>query len=233
MLVKRKVARKNPFRKPSEKKLIKSQFRNFILEQNHPCMMAQSVFSQDQVDLHVYEDFGSKQTAAVILKDLEAYLKNYNFESNSFFTFIAVFKNEKIDSEIDFEQKLWKQLSMLHQLDTIPWDREVSTDPQSKDFSFSLLGRAFYIVGLHPDSSRMARQSPYPAMVFNLHWQFEKLREMGSYETVRDKIRERDIKLQGSINPMMEDFGENSEARQYSGRKVGEEWKCPFLHSKV
>jgi FPC/CPF motif-containing protein YcgG len=31
---------------------------------------------------------------------------------------------------------------------------------------------------------------------------------------------------------MLEDFGENSEARQYSGRKVGEEWKCPFLHGK-
>jgi uncharacterized protein len=58
------------------------------------------------------------------------------------------------------------------------------------------------------------------------------LREMGSYHTVRDKIRDRDTQLQGNINPMLEDFGESSEAKQYSGRKVGEEWKCPFLNSK-
>ena len=74
----------------------------------------------------------------------------------------------------------------------------------------------------------MARQSPFPAIVFNLHWQFEKLREMGNYQVVRDRIRQRDEELQGTINPMMEDFGEGSEAKQYSGRKVGKEWKCPF-----
>ena len=55
---------------------------------------------------------------------------------------------------------------------------------------------------------------------------------MGAFNTVRNKIRERDIELQGNINPMLEDFGENSEARQYSGRKVEEEWKCPFHRKK-
>src|SRR5690606_40704217 len=107
------------------------------------------------------------------------------------------------------------------------------SDPENDNFSFSLGGKAFYMVGLHPNSSRKARQSPVPAIAFNLHWQFEKLREMGAYYTVRDKIRERDKDLQGSINPMLEDFGETSEARQYSGRKVGEEWKCPFLSGKI
>jgi len=69
-------------------------------------------------------------------------------------------------------------------------------------------------------------------MGFNLHWQFEKLREMGVYHKVRDKIRKRDTALQGNINPMLADFGDSSEAKQYSGRKVGGKWKCPF-HSKL
>ncbi|MEP6902345.1 MAG: YqcI/YcgG family protein, partial [Actinomycetota bacterium] len=29
-------------------------------------------------------------------------------------------------------------------------------------------------------------------------------------------------------NPNLSDFGTQSEARQYSGRAVEHEWKCPF-----
>lgn len=210
----------------------KSEFREFIIDKNHPCLMAQTVFSMDKVDFKVYKDFGSKSAARKILSDLKKYLSNYDFNSNDFFTFIAAFPDRLDFSEKQFEDLLWKQLEFLHEVDDQPWDPTVSDDPNDKKFSFSLAGKAFYIVGLHPQSSRKARQSPTPALTFNLHWQFEKLREMGSYQTVRDKIRERDIELQGSINPMLQDFGDRSEARQYSGRKVGDEWKCPFLQGK-
>lgn len=210
----------------------KQDFDQFVLEKDHPCVMAQTVFSMDQVDYHEYGNFGTRETAKNILKDLKEYIANYDFDSNEFFSFLAVFKDRKEYTEKEYEDTLWQQLQYLHEVDDSPWDKNVSPDPDSNNFSFSLGGRAFYMVGLHPNSSRKARQSPYPAIAFNLHWQFEKLREMGTYQTVRDKIRERDIELQGDINPMLEDFGEKSEARQYSGRKVGEEWKCPFLHHK-
>ena len=197
-------------------KKIKAEFEDFIINKNHPCVMAQTVFSMDKVDFHVYDNFGSKNTATKILKDLKQYIAKYDFESKQFFTFMAVFKGRKSFTEKQFEEILWKQLDFLHEVDTDAWDPAVSNDPENKDFSFSLGGKAFYMVGLHPNSSRMARQTPYPAIAFNLHWQFEKLREMGTYEVVRDKIRERDTELQGNINPVLQDFGENSEARQYS-----------------
>ncbi|WP_373055774.1 guanitoxin biosynthesis heme-dependent pre-guanitoxin N-hydroxylase GntA [Zunongwangia sp. H14] len=215
----------------SEKKM-EQEFQDFIIKDNHPCVMAQTVFSMDHVDFHAYENFGSKQAAREILRDLKIYIDNYDFESNDFFTFMAAFKGRKNFTEEQFEQLLWKQLQFLHETDDAAWDPNVSKDPESEKFSFSLGGKAFYMVGLHPNSSRKARQSPFPTIAFNLHWQFEKLRDMGTYQTVRDKIRERDTELQGNINPMLEDFGKNSEARQYSGRKVGEEWKCPFLNQK-
>jgi FPC/CPF motif-containing protein YcgG len=41
-------------------------------------------------------------------------------------------------------------------------------------------------------------------------------------------VREREIALQGSLNPNLADFGERSEARQYSGRAVEDQWRCPF-----
>jgi FPC/CPF motif-containing protein YcgG len=56
---------------------------------------------------------------------------------------------------------------------------------------------------------------------------------------MQETIRARDLELQGSINPMLSDFGVDSEARQYSGRAVEENWqapfkavegKCPFAH---
>jgi FPC/CPF motif-containing protein YcgG len=34
--------------------------------------------------------------------------------------------------------------------------------------------------------------------------------------------------FQGSINPMLKNFGEGSEASQYSGRAVSDTWACPF-----
>ncbi|MFZ0491008.1 MAG: guanitoxin biosynthesis heme-dependent pre-guanitoxin N-hydroxylase GntA [Salegentibacter sp.] len=220
--------KKKPLQNPEEN--LRKEFEKFVIKNDHPCLMAQTVFSMDQVDFHVYEDFGSAKTARKILDDLKNYLKNYDFESNDFFTFIAAFRGKKDYSEEQFEQLLWKQLQLLHEADDQEWDKAVSDDPENNNFSFSLAGKAFYMVGMHPHSSRKARQSPVPALAFNLHWQFEKLREMGTYQTVRDKIRERDTELQGDINPMLQDFGENSEARQYSGRKVDGDWKCPFHH---
>ena len=207
---------------------IKAEYAEFILENEHPCIMAKTIFAMDQFTLKTYEDFGSMEASARLLKDLKDYIEAYDFESNDFKTFLAVFPNSPEYSEISFEELLWKQLSNIHKLDNEQWDPAVSDDPNDENFSFSIAGKAFYVVGLHPNSSRKARQSPYTTLTFNLHWQFEKLREMGTYQKVRDRIRDRDVALQGSINPMLEDFGNNSEAKQYSGRKVDKEWKCPF-----
>lgn len=46
---------------------------------------------------------------------------------------------------------------------------------------------------------------------------------------MRTKIRERDIKYSGSVNPMVNDFGEDSEALQYSGRETYGHISLPFI----
>jgi hypothetical protein len=209
-----------------------SDFTNFIIRDDHPCVMAQSVFELDHVDLHTYTGFGSKTAAVAILEDLKVYIANYDFDSNDFYTFLAIFEDEGDRNEQQFEDNLWQQLGHLHEADDQEWDKQVSQDPKDEGFSFSLAGRAFYIVGLHTNSSRRARQAPHTAMAFNLHWQFERLREMGTYKRVRDTIRRRDRKLQGGINPMLADYGTHSEARQYSGRQIDPSWECPFSHQK-
>ncbi|SDS74631.1 hypothetical protein SAMN04487764_2954 [Gillisia sp. Hel1_33_143] len=207
---------------------IKQEYEDWIVGKDHPCVMAQTVFSQDTVKTIEYYNFNSETTTKSLLEDLESYINDYDFESNQFQSLVAVFPDLTVESEKEFELLLWEQLYNIEKIDNQPWDSSVSRDPNDDNFSFSIAGHAFYIVGMHPNSSRLARQSPYPSIAFNLHNQFEKLREMGAYEKVRDKIRERDMELQGSVNPMLEDFGESSEAKQYSGRAVGGDWVCPF-----
>ena len=64
--------------------------------------------------------------------------------------------------------------------------------------------------------------------MFNPRDQFTSLREQGKFERMQEVVRDREIALQGSLNPSLSDFGSESEARQYAGRLVERNWRCPF-----
>lgn len=211
--------------------VIENQYKDFILGGGHPCIMAQAMFKMDKFHLKVYQDMNDFGSLKILISDLNEFISQYDFEGTGFESFLAVYPDNKFNDEVSFENNLWNTLQKLHELDECEWDQRVSDDPDNPYFSFSLNGRAFYIIGMHPASSRMARKTPYTTIVFNLHWQFEKLREIGTYQKVRDTIRKNDEGLQGYINPVLKDFGDDSETRQYSGRNVEDEWKCPF-HKK-
>lgn len=212
---------------------IKEQVIDFIKGNDHPCLSAQSVVNNDSFDIGAYNYLGTSASASAMAKDLTLFIKNRGAVESRFASFLAVFQYPEKIGERTFELLLWKQLELLNAIDKCDWDESVSSDPEDPKFSFSFGGKAFYIIGLHPGSGRLARQFPYPTLVFNLHEQFEALREDGYYNKMRDMIRSRDKKLQGSINEMVEDHGMSSEAKQYSGRKVDESWKCPFLNNKL
>lgn len=214
----------------TDHKNIETKFSAFVQEGAHPCIMAKSVFKMKNYDMHTYGDMHTPECITTLLDDIKTYISNVKHDTMEFRSFIAVFPNNHFSDEVSFENALWKTLQSLHDADPSEWDATVSHNPEDAEFSFSLHGKAFYVIGMHPASSRMARQAPYTALTFNLHSQFEKLRSMGTYEKVRDMIRQNDKNLQGSINPVLKDFGDDSESRQYSGRNVEDAWKCPFHH---
>jgi FPC/CPF motif-containing protein YcgG len=150
--------------------------------------------------------------------------------NSDYTTFVAIFEHPRETDEIQFEDLLWQQLRALHQRDALhfDWDPNVRSDPADPHFSFSFGGQALYVIGMHSNSSREARRFPWPALVFNPHEQFERLRADGKWKRMQETIRGRDLELQGTINPMLSDFGQQSEARQYSGRAVEEDWRAPF-----
>jgi hypothetical protein len=54
------------------------------------------------------------------------------------------------------------------------------------------------------------------------------MKETNSYEKMKVIVRKRDLAFAGSVNPMLTDFGEVSEAAQYSGKLHDSNWKCPL-----
>lgn len=203
------------------------QFRHYINSDQFPCIMGKSLAQNSQIDFHRYSAIADEGCTVHLLSDLLNYTRAVE-GSKRYYSFIAAFPDLKVKSELQFENLLWRQLQLLHDLDEAAWDETVESDPEHQNFSFSVGGNAFYVIGVHPKSSRMARRAPAPALVFNLHAQFENLRRKGIYHQVQKQIRDNDRQIQGSINPMLDDFGNSSEARQYSGRQVSNSWKCPF-----
>lgn len=145
-------------------------------------------------------------------------------------TFVATFDGPHDLTEEDFERLLWRQLQQMHDRDAgrHPWSSMVDPDPRSARFGFSIGGHPFFVVGLHPNSSRYSRRFAYPALAFNSHVQFERMKSSGAYGRIQQAVRAAELRLQGSVNPSIADFGQRSEAPQYSGRLVGDDWRCPF-----
>lgn len=206
-------------------------FRNFVKSDEFPCIGAKSAMVRDQL---VIAEFGDIDSAAGDIKlrlALEDFINELDLASPVVQSFVAIFTGPGNLSETEFERALWNRLQSLHNLDVVEgrgWAENAERDPQSAHFSMGLLGEAFFVIGLHPNASRPARRFQYPALVFNSHEQFERLRQDGRFEKMKQIIRERDEALAGSINPMLADYGNGSEAAQYSGREVGPDWKCPF-----
>jgi len=196
---------------------------------DYPCVGAKASLNSNEYRLGIYGELGEHTTTQNLGADLRKYIQETEESQSDYLTLIAVFTDEG-HSEIGFEKKLWSQIQMLHDSEKgkRKWDPHVSNDPEDPNFSFSYDGTAFFIVGLHPNASRKARRFPFTALAFNLHRQFVKLRDNDQFERMRDIIRTRDLAYDGSMNPMLEDFGKASEAAQYSGRKTEKNWKCPF-----
>lgn len=194
---------------------------------DYPCLGAKSVFHRDAVTVRAYDTLGTAPTAALLLSDLTAFAAA-GIPARGFASFLAAFRGPVITQEAQFERLLWRQLDLLAAADPVPWNHEVSADPANPHFAFSVAGTAFFVVGMHPAASRLARRTDFPVLVFNPHQQFEELRRAGRYDRMRDTIRRRDRAWQGSVNPMVTDHGAESEARQYAGRCVPAQWRAPF-----
>lgn len=211
------------------------QFENLIRGPSFPCVGAKSALATGNMEFVVARDLTSAWNDLKIHEALMAWAKR-DLSADQLRSLVVIFDGPTDLDERQFEQAMWERLQSMSDKDA--WlaqkpDPNVSSNPAEPDFSLSFGGRAFFVVGLHPHASRPARRFPKPSLVFNLHEQFEWLRESGVYERMRERILQRDKSLAGDLNPMLARHGETSEARQYSGRAVEPDWACPFRRGQV
>ena len=208
-----------------------ADFRAFVNDPEFPCVGAKSALARGSLEVVVCHSIQSAWDDLRIHRSLMAWSKDYASDPEGFRSIAFLFREPGALNEKTFEAALWDRIQSLADKDE--WlgqkrDPAVSNDPADPHFGLSFGGQAYFVVGLHPAASRPARRFRVPAMVFNLHDQFEQLRAEGRYERMREAILKRDVDLAGSINPMLARHGEVSEARQYSGRAVDDEWTCPY-----
>ncbi len=204
-------------------------FKKFLERRAYPCLGAKSALSRNALEYFCAQDICQPSEDQRITSRLQLFAANAQ-QDDVFLSIAVFFASSPHLSELEFEQALWRRLRAIHEIDRAHhgWDTRVSADSASRDFSMSVGSKGFFVVGLHPRASRLARRFQCPVIVFNLHSQFVQLRADGRYEKLSSTIIARDIMFSGSSNPVLANYGERSEARQYSGRRVEEDWVCPF-----
>ena len=207
-----------------------NEFKSYIGNKGFACVAAKAALAKQQLHAMVVEHIACPVSDKSILDYLYAFVDEYRNSEDLYHSAAIIFKQPQQTSEAMFEELLWQRLQSLSDMDAqlYEYDKRVQCDPSSPDFSFSLKEEAFFIIGLHPNSSRQARQFQYPAIVFNPHKQFQQLKQTGKYRHLQHAVRKRDVALSGTINPMLQDFGAQSEVYQYSGRVYNSSWECPL-----
>ena len=206
-------------------------YSDFISNKAFPCVAAKTALNCRQLNCLVVNHLADPKDDARILDFLYQFVDTYRQSEKLYHSAAIIFRGPEHPDEAEFEDLFWQRMQALSNLDArrYGYDPRVVADPALPEFSFSLKEEAFFVIGLHPGSSRRARQFQYPTLVFNAHQQFEQIRTNGSYDRLRDTIRGRDLAYSGSVNPMLRNFGAGSEAHQYTGSFHDDAWQCPFL----
>jgi FPC/CPF motif-containing protein YcgG len=209
---------------------VRAAIDQWIKGDDFSCLAAKAAVRRGLLTHAVVGPLGGGDTTVALHEHLEGFVADRLNPQENFATFVAVFDGPMELTEEEFETVLWGQLEALHEYDSrkYGWAPGVDVDPESPHFAFSVAEHPFFVVGMHDRASRISRRFHFPALAFNSHHQFNRLKNNGVYFGLQRRIRTRELRLQQSINPNLSEFGDSSEARQYSGRTTEAEWKCPF-----
>jgi FPC/CPF motif-containing protein YcgG len=207
------------------------EYFEYLNNKTYPCVGAKAALARHHIKCMVAHDMTSAIEDNSILKFLYEFVDEYRTADELYHSAVIIFQQPLLINEELFDRLMWERLQSLHDLDAVnySYDKRVDSDPASSKFSFSLKEESFFIIGMHSGNSRESRKFKYPALAFNPHDQFERLRALDRYEHLKDLIRKRDVEYSGSVNPMLRDFGTSSEVYQYSGRQYPNNWHCPLI----
>ncbi len=210
------------------------QFVSLIRNPAFPCVGAKSAIGRGTYRIGLHDAMGTASATGTLYEHLRRFVAEQDSERGTlpppFTTYAAIFDGPFIGSEVEAHNLIWTQLQMLRDIDSVsnPYALDASSEVENPNFAMSVCRRAFFVVGLNPCASRWSRRFAYPALVFNAHFQFQELRKRNIFGKIQLEIRNRDVRLQKSLNPNLSDHGTVSEALQYSGMPVSDIRRCPF-----
>jgi FPC/CPF motif-containing protein YcgG len=211
---------------------LQQEFFGFLEDKGFPCVGAKSAHASKTIETFTARDIRSAYDDLAIHQQLSAFSASLKGGAvKGFRSFAVLFQTPRKLTEQVFDALLWERLQSLRDKDrwlSYQYDPRVERDPRSPDFAFSIGGEGYFVVGMHPGASRASRRTPMPILVFNPFAQFEQLREEGRYDRMSQVIRARDEAVCGSPNPMLANHGDDTAAKQFSGRLLGEDWVCPL-----
>lgn len=193
-------------------------WRDWIESDQFGCLAARSSLHRRQAYFLRVGGFGASGQRRVLaaLAELAGIVARPESETN---TLIAAFDESPALSAAQFHDRFWTFLRDLRDADRTAGFGKAegySSDPQAPNFALSIAGEPYFAVGLTPASGRISRRAPGSAVAFNSHRQFARLRATGRYGGLQAQIRRRELRIQGSINPTLGEFGVNSDAPQYT-----------------
>ncbi len=210
---------------------VNTAIADLLNQKDYPCVAAVAALHDAQLRVGLYSGLGSGVSSKKLASDLTRFKAEQTVTKLPYLSFWAVFDGVAPASEKAYEEAMWSELSLLSKSspEAARWDPKFSSDPADKNFCFCFAGDAYFIVGMHPKSSRRARRFPFPSMIFNLFEQFETLGD--GYEPMVKTNRQRDRLFQGDVNPMVKRWADRWESIQFSGRENPPDWECPFHRS--
>ncbi|HEX5693112.1 MAG TPA: YqcI/YcgG family protein, partial [Arenimonas sp.] len=122
-------------------------------------MGAKAALARDALEVHEFGPLGSRANDGRLLDHIVRFARRRDQDEpgdSTVHSLAAVFAGPADTDERRFEALLWSQLQRLHLLDVARgarWARDVSQDPDSPEFSLSLGGHPFFVIGLHPGAS--------------------------------------------------------------------------------
>jgi len=130
----------------SNRSALIEDFRSFVAAPSFPCVGAKSALTRQRLEFEVCDSLGSSASADVLRESLARFSERHPDPGMDPVSFVAIFRDQ-VTGEDDFHKRLWMQLQAIHDLDVAehPWAPDVSDDPGSSDFSFSVASRAFFV----------------------------------------------------------------------------------------
>ncbi len=212
------------------RELIEQQLRSVVLGSPFPCLGARSAFRDGSYLFNVLPDMDDPRSPEHVLADLR-YFARVRLRMGDLYTYVVSFLEPRaIADEGEWDRRLWSFLQHLHDLDDVPWDGRFSTEPRDADFALSVAGLGQLVVTLYPGATRYARRFGWTTLIFNPPEQ-----DRANFPTdeqflrFQNRIRERDARLQGHVNPALPATLDDPQAPGFSGAPVDpDSWRCPL-----